>query len=156
MKPLKGGRYALSVIQAIDPTPIIFVKAETPRESLGEAIRDSLGVLWERVRNQKIEGAGRNLIIYDDFKDGLLHIRAGIKLADNHGLSESQIGWTPSGKAAVCIHTGDYTGIPLANKAIEEYCAENKMEKDCVSWEVYGHWTEDPNQLTTEVIYLLK
>lgn len=113
-------------------------------------------MLWERVRNDRIIGVGRNIVVYDDFKDGLLFIRAGIELSDSHNLDDDLVGWTPSGLAAICVHTGDYSGIGLANKAIENYIKEHSLEPAGVSWEVYGHWNEDPNQQITEVFHLLK
>jgi len=63
---------------------------------------------------------------------------------------------TPHGVAAMTTHHGDYGGIGQANAAILAWCRANDRAIAGPSWEVYGHWHDDPAQLRTDVYYLLK
>jgi effector-binding domain-containing protein len=63
---------------------------------------------------------------------------------------------TPRGTAAATMHHGDYARLGEANAAILAWCRANDRLRARPSWEVYGHWHEDPAQLRTEVYYLLQ
>jgi effector-binding domain-containing protein len=54
------------------------------------------------------------------------------------------------------IHHGSYAGLGAVNAAIRAWCLANGRTYSGPSWEVYGHWHEDPAQLRTEVYYLLR
>jgi hypothetical protein len=43
-----------------------------------------------------------------------------------------------------------------ANEAILAWCRAHDRRRAGPSWEVYGHWHEDPAKLRTEVYYLLQ
>jgi effector-binding domain-containing protein len=58
--------------------------------------------------------------------------------------------------AAMTTHHGDYGRMSEANAAILAWCRANGRLRAGPSWEVYGHWHEDPAQLRTEVYYLLQ
>ena len=53
-------------------------------------------------------------------------------------------------------HVGDYGRLGEANAAILEWCRANGRKHAGPSWEVYGHWNDDPAKLRTEVYYLLE
>ena len=63
---------------------------------------------------------------------------------------------TPSGVAAMTTHHGTYGRLGEANAAIHAWCEANKRKRAGPSWEVYGHWRENPAELETEVYYLLQ
>ena len=62
---------------------------------------------------------------------------------------------TPNGVAAMTTHYGDYGLLGDANAAIAEWCRANDRSRAGPSWEVYGHWHDDPAQRRTDVYYLL-
>ena len=68
---------------------------------------------------------------------------------------EVEVGSTPSGRAAHTIHIGPYDTLPAAFDAIRDWAAREDVRLGDTGWEVYGDWTEDPNQLVTDVYYLL-
>ncbi len=41
------------------------------------------------------------------------------------------------------------------HKAITDFIAARDLRFVHVSWEVYGHWTPDPADMTTDIYYLL-
>ena len=62
---------------------------------------------------------------------------------------------TPGGAVAITTHMGPYTALKGAHSAIHKWVRENGYTFAGPSWEVYGHWSEDPAQLRTDVFYLL-
>lgn len=62
---------------------------------------------------------------------------------------------TPRGIAATTTHVGDYGALHHANAAIHDWCRVNNRTRAGPSWEVYGHWHDDPSQRRTDVYYLL-
>jgi effector-binding domain-containing protein len=63
---------------------------------------------------------------------------------------------TPGGTAARALHVGPYDKLGDAHDAVRLWCRKNNHPIAGPNWEVYGDWNEDPNQLETEVFYLLK
>jgi effector-binding domain-containing protein len=63
---------------------------------------------------------------------------------------------TPGGTAARAVHVGPYDRLGEAHDAIREWCKQNNHPIAGPFWEVYGHWNDNPNQLRTDVYYLLK
>jgi hypothetical protein len=53
-------------------------------------------------------------------------------------------------------HYGDYGRLGEANSAIHAWCRANQRPLAGPSWEVYGHWQEEPALLRTDVYYLLQ
>ncbi len=62
---------------------------------------------------------------------------------------------TPGGTVATTTHFGDYGRLGEAHRAITDWCAANGRETT-TNWEIYGHWSDDPAQVRTDVFYLLK
>ena len=63
---------------------------------------------------------------------------------------------TPSGEAAVATHVGAYDRLNEAHNAIHAWAAANDRTFAGYSMEIYGDWSEDPNNMETTVIYLLQ
>jgi len=60
------------------------------------------------------------------------------------------------GAVARTIHIGPYHLLSGAHSAILDWCAEANVPLAGPNWEIYGHWTDDPSQLRTDVCYLLR
>jgi hypothetical protein len=43
----------------------------------------------------------------------------------------------------------------MAHDAIRQWCRDNERQIAGPNWEVYGHWSDDPDQRRTDVFYLL-
>lgn len=66
-----------------------------------------------------------------------------------------QLNWIPGGAVAVLVHEGPH------EKMLETHFALHKMVRSLgrklvgPNWEIYVSMSDDPNQLRTEVCYLL-
>ena len=62
---------------------------------------------------------------------------------------------TPAGTVATTVHMGPYDQMRPAHEAIHQWAGENGRKLAGPSWEVYGHWSDDPAKLRTDIFYLL-
>jgi effector-binding domain-containing protein len=62
---------------------------------------------------------------------------------------------TPAGTVATLAYFGPYDKMKPAHEEIHRYVAANGLKIAGPSWEVYGHWSDDPAQLRTDIFYLL-
>jgi effector-binding domain-containing protein len=63
---------------------------------------------------------------------------------------------TPGGVALTVTHLGPYNRLGEAYNTILHWLRENGRQPLGPFWEVYGHGTDDPAQLRTDIFYLLK
>jgi len=63
---------------------------------------------------------------------------------------------TPAGPAAVTLHVGPYTTLPLTHAALHVWCGANGHKIGTHSLEIYGDWSDDPSKLETTIEYLLR
>ncbi len=63
---------------------------------------------------------------------------------------------TPAGIVALTTHFGAYAQLGAAHEAVMTWYRQNNREIAMPFWEIYGHWSDDPTKVQTDVIYLLK
>ena len=57
---------------------------------------------------------------------------------------------------ATAVHRGDYAEMGRTHQAVNDFIAANGLVRLGPSWEIYGHWREDPSELETEIYYLVQ
>ena len=131
--------------------PIAAVRRSTTRAELGKAIIGGFDVLWPFLRANGAR-TGRNVVIY---RKGLTDIEIGVEIfSDVTPAGEVFISATPSGQAVVATHFGDYAEMHGAYQAIERWC-KDAGRRTGPSWEIYGHWEDDPAKRRTDIFFLL-
>lgn len=154
--PMTRGQYEVreAVVAA---RPVAGVRAQVPRGRVGQEFGRHLDQVYAAARDGALILDGQNIFIYRQCTDDQLTVDfcVGLK-APFAGVGAVQPLETPSGTAATTTHTGDYAGLGGANAAIHEWCRANDRALAGPSWEVYGHWHDDPGQRRTDVYYLLK
>lgn len=137
--------------------PVAGVHAQVPRGRVAQVFGRYLDQVYAASRAGSVSLDGQNIFIYraataDQLTvDFCVGVRAPFVPAGAVVPLE-----TPAGPAATTTHYGEYGGIGQANAAILEWCRSNGRTPAGPSWEVYGHWHDDPAQLRTDVYYLLK
>jgi effector-binding domain-containing protein len=95
----------------------------------------------------------RNAFLYLDDQPT---IEIGVLVArsfEPHGLVvPSQL---PGGQVATAVHRGDYAHMGRTHQALNDFIAAEGLVRLGPSWEIYGHWREDPSELETEIYYLV-
>ncbi len=92
---------------------------------------------------------GLNVVVYTCPEPGEQEIACGVQLEQGGNAS------TPAGIVATTTYIGPYDRMKPAHDAIHSWARENGRQLAGPSWEVYGHWSDDPAQLRTDICYLL-
>jgi effector-binding domain-containing protein len=145
--------YAIQV-ERVDGRPLAVVRRRASSQELKDVVPQACGTVWSVMQALKVQGLGRHVAIYWDCE---INLEVGVEVATPFTGHDVVIGsTTPAGTVATTAHFGPYNRLLEAHKAICQWCANNGHTFAGPNWEVYGHWTDDPAQLRTDVFYLLK
>jgi hypothetical protein len=136
--------YTIEVKQ-VSEQPIAAVSGRTTKANLPVRIRE----LFDRFYAGFQGKAGLNVVLYTCPEPGELEIACGVQLEQGGNAS------TPAGIVATTTYMGPYDRMKPAHDAIHSWVRENGRRFAGPSWEVYGHWSDDPAQLRTDIFYLL-
>lgn len=141
-------------VKHVPGQPLAVVRRVARQAELARVVPEACGEVWNYVKTNQIEGAGRLVAVY---LDSLMTIEIGAEVAGTfNGDGNVYPSTTPAGLVATTVHLGPYERLGEAHEAIHDWCANDHRTLAGPSWEIYGHWTDDPKQLRTDVVYLLK
>jgi effector-binding domain-containing protein len=113
-----------------------------------------LDQVYEFVRGGGATQSGHNVMLY---RDDIPNVEVGVQVV---GPFEASGRVTPSelpaGRVATTVHRGPYSGLGAAHEAIQAWCAAHDEVLTRTRWEIYGDWQEDPDELETEICYLVR
>lgn len=142
----------VSVVTAQE-RPIAVIAATTTWQEFPQVWKPLLDEVHAGVRWQGNGRKGRNVLLY---LDDVPHVEIGVELDQPVGITgrvvESAL---PSGTVATMTHRGPYDAIGSTHDAIRAFCAERELALAGPRWEIYGHHGDEPDELETDVYYLL-
>ena len=138
------------------PRPVAGVRAQVKLGRVGQEFGRYLDQVYAAKKSGAVLLDGQNVFIYRSLDGDVLTVDFCVGVtAPFAGAGAVQPFETPSGRAAMTTHVGDYGRMGEANAAIKEWCRANNRTIAGPSWEVYGHF--DPKTPPrTDVYYLLK
>jgi hypothetical protein len=137
--------YTVQVIQ-VPEHPIAIVRGHANSANLPSKIRELFDQFYAGFKGKE----GLNIVFYrGSGVAGEFDIACGVQLEQGGN------GSTPAGSVATTIYMGPYNQMKPAHLAIHHWARENGRQLAGPSWEVYGHWSDDPAQLRTDIFYLL-
>ena len=144
-------------LEQVSSCPLAVVRRRAKPQQLSRVVPDACGTVWEVVRGQQIQGAGRHVALY---LDDQINLDVGVELDARFAGHGEVIGSaTPAGTVATAVHFGPYHRLSDAHQAIHAWCAKHGHALAGPSWEIYGHWLDewnnDPSRIVTDVYYLL-
>jgi effector-binding domain-containing protein len=129
------------------------VRLRAAQHELPQVIPKACGEVWDYARAARLPKPGRHVALY---LDGVMNIECGAEVfqpfAGNDRVVCSAL---PAGLVATTAHFGPYNRLGDAHSAVLKWCASQGYTLAGPSWEVYGHWHDDPAQLRTDVFWLL-
>jgi effector-binding domain-containing protein len=152
---IEGGTmdYQVSVMQVASQLTAV-VRFQASIDQLAQRIPQACGEVWEFVRSTPLVQPGRNLALY---LDDTMNIECGVEVFHPFvGNDRVVCSRTPAGWVATTAHFGPYNRLKEAHDAVRKWCTDHGHTLAGPSWEVYGHWTDDPAQLRTDVFWLLQ
>jgi hypothetical protein len=144
--------YAIQV-EHVDGRPLAVVRRRASSQELKDVVPQACGIVWGVMKTLQVQGLGRHVAIY---WDGEINLEVGVEVTTPFTGHDEVIGSaTPAGTVATTAHFGPYDRLHEAHTAICQWCADNGHTLAGPNWEVYGHRTDDPAKLRTDVFYLL-
>jgi effector-binding domain-containing protein len=146
-------------LRTVAPRPTAVVSQTTTWKEFpglwGQLLDEVYGFVRPRPELAPEEGPEiwRNVFLYLDDQPT---VEIGVLAArsfDPHGrVVPSQL---PGGQVATATHRGDYAEMGRTHQAVNDFIAARNLRRAGPSWEIYGHWREDPAELETEIYYLV-
>lgn len=143
-------------VEIVEVAPVLFaaVQAQTLRTDLFKTIRACLDKVYTFLKENRIRNDGINIVVY---LDSALTIQAGVQVPERfEGNDTVMCLVTPAGSAVHTAHIGPYSEMDVAYSAIRHWGQETGIKTRGPSWEIYGHWTDDPRALRTDIYFLLQ
>jgi effector-binding domain-containing protein len=136
----------------VAPQTIAVVHRRARLDELTKVVPAACGDSWNLVKKHGIKG-GCNIAVY---LDGEINMEIGQEVsAPFQSTGDLFCSSTPGGEIATTMHMGPYDRLGDAHRALVQWAADHKRTLAGPNWEIYGHWTDDPTQLRTDVYYLL-
>lgn len=139
--------------------PLAVVRRRATIPELPKVIPAACGLVWNVMRAEHVQGAGRHVAVYWDEE---INLEVGVELPAPYTGTGGEVvaSATPAGMVATTVHFGPYQRLGLAHDAIQAWCRQNGHALAGPSWEVYDHWKDewnnDPSRIRTDVYYLLR
>lgn len=137
----------------VESQSIAVIRCQATLQQLSAVVPEECGVVWNFLKSAGIR-ADRNLAVY---LDDVINLEVGLEV-DGPFASDGKVilSATPAGSVLTTAYFGPYDQLSEAHNAIRNWSARNYLALAGPNWEIYGHWTDDPSQLRTDVFYLLK
>ncbi len=146
------------VVEVTVPARLVAgVRARVAIGRVAQEFGPYLNQVYAAARAGAVSLDGQNVFIYRDVTSGYLSAEFCVGATAPFtavGVVEPLL--TPRGVAVMTTHYGDYRALPDATAAIHAWCRAHDRIRAGPSWEVYGHWSDDPAKLRTDVYYLLQ
>lgn len=136
----------------VEPVLIASAIRRVPRLQLSGAIVPLFDVVYGFLRERGIEHLGINVCVYRSPTKDAIQLEAGVEIRAAFARSREVLcSSTPAGIALRTVHFGDYSELGRAHDALIDHAGGLSLAPTGVSWEVYGHWSDDPAQRRTDV-----
>ena len=146
-------------IEDVLARPVAAVRRRMRQPEIAAGFREPLDEVWRFVREHSELRPDHNVFIYHPAQDCAegMDIDFGVEVAHPFaGEGDVRYVTMPAGRAATALHIGPYDRLVETHTGVQRWCAANEYELAGVSWEIYGHWNDDPARLETRVGYLLR
>ena len=133
-------------VKEVPEQPIAIVRGRATRANLPLRIRELFDQFYAGFKGK----GGLNVVLYHGSGvAGQFEIACGVQIEEGGNAA------TPAGTVATTVYMGPYDQMKPAHAAIHAWARENDRRLAGPSWEVYGHWNDDPAKLRTDIFYLL-
>jgi effector-binding domain-containing protein len=126
----------------------------TTRANLPKAIVPGLDQVWPQIKDR----SGLNVVLYHPSEPtGLgkeFDIETGVEVPEGFvPKAPVYVTETPAGRVVTAAHLGPYDQMSATYRAIDDYVRQQGLRLVGPSWEVYGHASDDPAKLRTDIFF---
>ena len=140
------------------------VRCRANVHTLGDKITALLSEVWDVLKHADVRHTGHNVVLsWDEPGKALLltdegvPIEVGVQVVTPfERMGRVRCTAIPGGTVATVVHRGLYQRLSEAHAVVRRWCAEHGYVLAGPNWEIYGDWTDNPDELRTDVFYLLQ
>ena len=148
--------YSISV-QRVAPRPFAAVRERMPIGEVPSRFRPLLDQVYAAAKGNAIVLDGQNIFVYRAGPSGIAEVEFGVGAKDPFAsIGRVNYSAVPGGDVATTTHWGDYGALGAAHEAVVAWCQAEGHALAGISWEVYGHWHDDPAKRRTDIYQLLQ
>ena len=143
----------IMVVQTL-PRSLAVVRVETNAAELTDEIENAFTTVYAAVQGGKIQQPGQNVIVYRQLGSGEVEVECGVQVSGPFAdLDEIIYRGTPACRAATMTHYGPYDRLGETHAALVAWARSHGLRPTGILWEVYGDWSENPDELRAEVFH---
>lgn len=143
--------------QRIAPRSIASVQERMAVRDVPMRFGALLAQVYAAAKSHSIVLDGQNVFVYRAGVSPLTDVEFGVGVTEKFArVGRVVFSQVPGGEVATTTHWGDYATLGAAHDAVVAWCRENRRSLAGISWEVYGHWNDDPANRRTDVFHLLQ
>jgi effector-binding domain-containing protein len=147
--------HSVSIV-TVRPRMFAAVRARLPVAEVPRRFAEFLDQVYAAARDGKVQLDGQNIFVYRPTSGDQVEAEFGVGVTEPFvaigSVYPSQL---PTGTAATTTIWGPYSGIRAGHSTVIEWCRDGGKRRTGTRWEVYGHWTEDPAKLRTDIFHQL-
>jgi effector-binding domain-containing protein len=145
-------------VQTLSPRILAAARRRVAIKDIPTAFKPALDSVWGFLRKHPgLRTDGHNIFLYHHDSPAIMTVDFGVEVVRPFvGGGDIACVTTPRGEAAVVVHRGPYTKLAAAHQALRQWCSANGRSIGAHSLEIYGDWSEDPEQLETTIQYILQ
>jgi hypothetical protein len=149
--------YAVA-LQSVAARGLAAVRAQMPLAEVPARFRPLLGQVYAAARSHAITLDGLNVFVYRAGPaQGIVDVEFGVGvMAPFASVGPVVCSEVPGGTVATTTHWGDYGSLGDAHTAVVSWCRAEGHSLAGISWEVYGHWSDDPAARRTDIFQLIR
>jgi effector-binding domain-containing protein len=150
-------------VREVQRGPLAVARGRATSANLSQQIRALFDQVYAFLGKGTVRQEGQNVVVYlNEAGKNLLAspagcpIEVGVQVAASFEPDSAIFpSITPAGIVATVVHMGPYEQLVNAHKAVHQWCANNHRALAGPNWEIYGDWSDQLDQLRTDVFYLL-
>ena len=131
----------------------VVVRDTIPQNQISARVIQLFDQVYAFLPTAGITHPGLNIILY---RSGCIDLEAGVQVPEAfQGSDTVHCSSLPAGRTVHTTHFGPYSGLGEAHQVVQDWCRQRGLKTSEISWEIYGHWNDDPALLRTDIYYLL-
>ena len=148
--------YSISV-HRVAPRPLAAVRERMTLREVPSRFAALLDQVYAAAKGGAITLDGQNVFVYRTGPGDLVDVEFGVGTEHSFApLGRVEYLEVPGGDVATTTHWGDYSALGVAHDAVVAWCRAERLTLAGLSWEVYGHWHDDPSKRRTDIYQLLE
>ena len=141
-------------LERVEPQLTAVIRGQAKQADLPKVVPAWCGEVWNFARAAGLPKPGRHVALYLDSE---INLEVGAEVTQPFtGDGRVVCSQLPAGLVATAAHFGPYGLLGGAHSAVVKWCKDQGHAFAGPSWEVYGHWDDDPAKVRTDVFYLLR